>query len=196
VSVGGQQGEAVEQQVEGTRITRRRREGPDGAADLQQDLTSGETPRHPRRGPRDQVGLASEVQIERLEPPGGVQQERGSIAGKTRGEGDVGAHQVDAGALELVERHGVRRGQESERRGDNPSGSITGKTEIGFEALTGPDGSPTTVKNAMFGFAPEYKVGKSSGRSSAFGLSFEPRYGESADFEFSTELTGEIHPRA
>jgi hypothetical protein len=28
----------------------------------------------------------------------------------------VGAHQVDAGALELVERRGVRRGQESERR--------------------------------------------------------------------------------
>ena len=37
-SVGSQQGDPVEHQVEGTRITRRQREGPDGAADLQEDV--------------------------------------------------------------------------------------------------------------------------------------------------------------
>ena len=40
VSVGGQQGEPVEQQVEGTRSARRRGERLDGAADLQQDAPS------------------------------------------------------------------------------------------------------------------------------------------------------------
>jgi hypothetical protein len=74
--------------------------------------------------------------------------------------------------------------------------SVAGKTDITFEPYTGPDGSPTTVKGAMFGFAPEYKVGKASGQSDAFGLPFDARYGEGADFEFSTEMAGELHPRA
>jgi hypothetical protein len=56
--------------------------------------------------------------------------------------------------------------------------------------------SPTTVKGAMFGFAPEYQVGKGSGSSSAFGLSFTARYGESAKYEFASEATGAVHPRA
>lgn len=74
--------------------------------------------------------------------------------------------------------------------------SVAGKTDITFEPYTGPDGSPTTVKAAMFGFAPEYKIGKASGNSDAFGLPFDAKYGESADFEFSTEMAGELHPRA
>jgi len=74
--------------------------------------------------------------------------------------------------------------------------SVAGKTDITFEAYTGPDGSPTTVKGAMFGFAPEFTIGKSTGKSDAFGLAFDARYGESAEFEFSSEAVGEIHPRA
>ena len=74
--------------------------------------------------------------------------------------------------------------------------TVAGKTDITFEPYTGPDGSPTTVKGAMFGFAPEYTIGKGSGKSDAFGLPFDAKYGESADFDFSTEMAGEIHPRA
>ena len=48
----------------------------------------------------------------------------------------------------------------------------------------------------MFGFAPEYRVGKGTGRSNALDLGFESLYGESADYEFSTEMAGELHPRA
>ena len=51
VSLGGQQREAVEQEVEGTRTTPRRREGLDSAADLQQDAAFGEMPRHTRLHP-------------------------------------------------------------------------------------------------------------------------------------------------
>ena len=112
VSVGGQQGEPVEQQVEGTRSTRPRRERPDGAADLQQDAPSRGLPSgDERRAPGCQVGLARELQVERLEPPRGLQQQRRSIAGKTRGEGELTAHQVHPGALELIQRPGLRRGQ-------------------------------------------------------------------------------------
>ncbi len=92
---------------------------------------------------------------------------------------------------------GVERGRITVTDGDRPSASIEGKTEFSFEPLTGPDGSTvTTVSNAMFGFAPTYKIGKGSGHSEAFGLSFDARYGESADFEFSTEMAGDVHPRA
>ena len=89
---------------------------------------------------------------------------------------------------------GMERGKVSLANG---SGSVEGKAEVSFEPLTGPDGSPTTVSSAMFGFAPAYTIGKGSGKSDAFGLSFtaDGNYGESASFEFSTEMTGQVHPR-
>jgi hypothetical protein len=80
--------------------------------------------------------------------------------------------------------------------GDSPSGSIGGETELAFEPLRGPDGSPTTMKNAMFGFSPEFQLGKGSGRSSAPDFSYEPVYGEASDFEFSSEMGGDVRPRA
>jgi hypothetical protein len=91
---------------------------------------------------------------------------------------------------------GVERGQIKVTHGDRPSASIEGKTDFSFEPFAGPDGSPTTVQNAMFGLAPSFKIGKSSGHSEAFGMSFDASYGESADFEFSTAMAGELHPRA
>lgn len=76
--------------------------------------------------------------------------------------------------------------------------SVEGRTEVSFQPLTGPDGGVTTVRNAMFGFAPEFTVGKGSGHSHAFGLRFsaDGSYGERARFEFSSEAVGAVHPRA
>ncbi len=71
--------------------------------------------------------------------------------------------------------------------GDKPSATIGDATSIDFEPLEAPDGGHTTVKGAMFGFAPEYRVGNAPGKSDRFGLSYEPIYGETADYEFSTE---------
>lgn len=34
-----------------------------------------------------------------------------------------------------------------------------------FEPLPGPDGGVTTVKNAMFGFAPEFRIGRAPAHS-------------------------------
>jgi hypothetical protein len=82
---------------------------------------------------------------------------------------------------------GTERDSVTYSDGDTPSASIGGSSETTFEARTGPDGSPTTVKGAMFGFAPEYKIGMGSGKSDRFGLSFDPKYAEAADFEFSSE---------
>ena len=67
--------------------------------------------------------------------------------------------------------------------------SIGEMAQFTFEPALGGDGSPTTVKNAMFGLAPEYQIGKGSGRSTAFDMGYEASYGQSADFEFSSETS-------
>ncbi|MFY9587188.1 MAG: DUF1326 domain-containing protein [Actinomycetota bacterium] len=69
--------------------------------------------------------------------------------------------------------------------GDEPKGAI-GKTSFTFHPLKGADGNPTTVKNAMLGFAPEYEVGTGSGTIDTAGISFEPIYGEHAEYEFAS----------
>jgi hypothetical protein len=83
---------------------------------------------------------------------------------------------------------GTERGAVSYSDGERPSGSVEGRSELSFEPLRGPDGSPTTVKNAAFGFAPEFRIGTGSGSSNGFGLSYdEAHYGEAAAFEFASE---------
>jgi hypothetical protein len=68
-----------------------------------------------------------------------------------------------------------------------PGLKVEGRTELAYEPLTGPDGSPTTVKNALFGFSPEFGVGTTTGQSDAFGLRYEGSYGEAAEYAFSSE---------
>ena len=84
---------------------------------------------------------------------------------------------------------GAERGQVSFSDGDRPSASV-GDSSVSFEPLDGPAGQ-TTVKNAMFGFAPEFRVGHAPGHSDLFGLEFDGVYGETADYEFATEQAEE-----
>jgi hypothetical protein len=39
----------------------------------------------------------------------------------------------------------------------------------------------------MFGFAPEYTIGKAPGHAGLFGLDYDGVYGESAEFSFASE---------
>ncbi|GAA0672061.1 hypothetical protein GCM10010193_25520 [Kitasatospora atroaurantiaca] len=82
---------------------------------------------------------------------------------------------------------GTERGEVSLTDDDAPGLDVPGHSRVTYEPLLGVDGTPTTVKNAMFGFSAEYGIGKAGGTSSAFGLTFEPVYGEKADFVFSSE---------
>jgi hypothetical protein len=83
---------------------------------------------------------------------------------------------------------GTERGAVTFNAGDNPSGSVEGASELSFEPALGADGSPTTVKNAAFGFAPEFRIGTGSGKSDKWGMSFDSNYAESAAFEFASEM--------
>ncbi|KKD03169.1 DUF1326 domain-containing protein [Streptomyces sp. WM6386] len=86
---------------------------------------------------------------------------------------------------------GMERARVSLTGGDSPGLTVEGRTELSYQPLTGPDGSSTKIKNAMFGFAPEFEVGTTTGRSNAFGLSYDASYGETADYVFSSEETEE-----
>lgn len=85
---------------------------------------------------------------------------------------------------------GTERGAVSFEGGDRPRASVQGSSDLSFEPLLGADGStPTTVKNAAFGFAPEFKIGTGSGSSNRFGLSYDSaHYAETAAFEFASEM--------
>lgn len=83
---------------------------------------------------------------------------------------------------------GMERAAVSFSDGDTPSGSI-GESSWTFEPMPGPEGSgaQTTVRNAAFGFAEEYRIGRAPGKMSALGVEFDAIYGETADYEFASE---------
>jgi hypothetical protein len=91
---------------------------------------------------------------------------------------------------------GMERAPVSFSDGETPSGAVAGRTELQFEPRRGVDGSPVSVQNAAFAFAPQYRIGTSTGRSDAFGMVFDPSYGESAEFEYSSEAPAEVRGRA
>lgn len=103
-------------------------------------------------------------------------------------KGDEGGPFADFAAL-TDEWLGMERGSVHFSDGDRPSGSVGG-TDFTFDPLPGPEGSDaqTTVKNAAFGFAPEFRVGRSSGHFSVHGIEFDAVYGETADYEFASEM--------
>src|SRR5205823_6050048 len=69
--------------------------------------------------------------------------------------------------------------------------SIAGVGEYTYDQIQGADGGPTVSRNAMFGFAPEFRLGRTSGSYDTFGSSRQASYGESAEFEYSSEGAGQ-----
>ena len=74
--------------------------------------------------------------------------------------------------------------------------TIDGVGEFTYEQFAGGDGTPTTESNAMFGFAPEFRLGKTSGSLTVHGFEGQATYGESAEFEFASEAGADVHVRA
>lgn len=74
---------------------------------------------------------------------------------------------------------------------ENGRGSIGGVGEFAFEPHKAADGSEVKVRGAMFAFAPEYTIGTTSGRLQLKVGEIESVYGESADFEWASEVASE-----
>ena len=83
---------------------------------------------------------------------------------------------------------GLERSAVTFSDGERPSASVGDQARYAFEPLPGPDGGVTTVKNAMYGFAPEFRIGKGPGHVNLFGLEFDGSYGETSDFMFASEM--------
>jgi len=93
---------------------------------------------------------------------------------------------------------GMERASVTFSDGDTPSASI-GDSKFKFEPVQGPDGShsETTVHNAPYGFAPEFRVGRAPGKMSNLGIEFDAIYGETAEYMFADVMPeGAVKGRA
>ena len=95
VALCEQRRQAVEEQV--ARRARRRRRGAGGLRPPPARRPIAETAGEHRRGERLQVRLARQRRVERLEPPGGVEQQRRRVAAAPQRERDLRAQPVRAG---------------------------------------------------------------------------------------------------
>ena len=105
--------ETIEQQIGRMRSVRWWGRGPGGPRDVEQIAAARQTTCEECCAPSVEVGLARQARVERLEPPGRLQQLRRS-PGPGGGRRDLPAQQIHPGALELVRHPRLRCGQQLE----------------------------------------------------------------------------------
>ena len=116
VALRKQQRQAIQQEIGRARGLRRWRRPAGGSSHLAQTAAGREAAAKRRGRKRIQVGLAGQPDVERLEPLGGREQQRGSVAAAVQRERDLSLEQVNPDPLELVERSRLRRGDQCQRR--------------------------------------------------------------------------------
>jgi len=127
-TVDDQQRKTVQQQVGCPRRAFRRGKCPGGAGDLGQVGTNGQMPSEQSRLPRVQVSFAGQTGVEWLQPLSRLQQQRRGVAARAGGERDLAAQPIRLGALELIQRPRLRRGQQLQRLTEHtrPQASLRG----------------------------------------------------------------------
>lgn len=119
----------------------------------------------------------------------GVVVDEGATEAQTAAIGQILSGDVGGPFADFAPLVGENLGLERMKVGFSADGgSIGGMSDFSWEPFRGADGSPTTVKNGPFAFAPEYSIGRTKGKSSVFGLEFDSNYGESGHFLYSSEL--------
>ena len=93
-----------------------RRRGLSGLGGLADARPVAEATGEHRRRDRLEMRLASHRRVERLEAPGGIEQQGRSVAAARAGERDLRAQPLQPRALKLVERSELGGGQQVERR--------------------------------------------------------------------------------
>jgi hypothetical protein len=113
--VDDQPGQAVQDQIDRAKRVAARRECPGCPGYLVQIARSRQSSGEQGRHPRAEVGLARQIEVERLQPLGRLEQQRGRVAAQTRGERDLTAQQVHPSALHLVQRPHLRGDEQLQR---------------------------------------------------------------------------------
>ena len=116
VALGEARRQAIEEQVDRPRRSRRRRCGPGGLGRLPHPDGAAEPAGEHRRSERFEIRLARQRGIERLEAFGGLEQQRWGVAAAPAGERDLCAQPLQPRALKLVERAHLRGGEQLGRR--------------------------------------------------------------------------------
>ena len=111
-----QHSQPIEQEIGRSRGLRRRGRPTCGIGRPAHTVAGAQATGGDRRGQRLEVGHARKSDVERLEPLGGAEQQRWSVAAAVDGKLDLTAQQVHLGALELVQRSGLCDGDQSECR--------------------------------------------------------------------------------
>jgi hypothetical protein len=96
--------EPLEQEIRRARGTGPAQRGQSFARDVVQAARARQPPGEQRRAPRVEVGLTGELGIERVEGLGGPKEQRRRFAAAALRVPGLGAQQVQAGALKLVQR--------------------------------------------------------------------------------------------
>ena len=119
--LGEDQREAVEQQIACKHATRRIGSGRRGTGDVEQAAAGGrEVSGEQRRAPGIEIRVAAEAHVERPQLPRGLQQQQRGVAAAVLGEGDLGLEQDHTGSPQLVERSGLRGGQQTASHIERP----------------------------------------------------------------------------
>ena len=113
IAVGDQQRQAVQEQIGSARRGLWRGRHTDGSGHVPDRRRQAADEQ--RGGERLQVGLPGQADVQGLELPGRAEHERGRVTAMTRGERDLRAQQVAAGALQFIKRPGLGHGQQAER---------------------------------------------------------------------------------
>ena len=116
VALGESRRQAVEEEVDRARRLRGRGRSLSRLGSLTDARSFAETPGVHRRRHRLEMGLASHPGVERVQAPGGSEQQRRSVFATRAGEHDLRARALQPRALKLVERGKLGGGQQLERR--------------------------------------------------------------------------------
>jgi hypothetical protein len=143
VPLGEPQGHAVQEEIDRPRRLRARRRGPGGLSDLRHARVTAETAGEDGGPERIDVRLPSQFGIQWFEPPRRLEQQRRSIAPVPADEGDLSPQPDELGAVELIERAQVRRGEQG--------GGIVGRAGIELRLGGGesPRSSPDRIRGEL-----------------------------------------------
>jgi hypothetical protein len=124
VALGGEKGQPVQEQIAGAwqlACGRPPVRGKDRRGDLARVAALHQPVGGERRGKRLEVGLVRERRLQRLEPFGRLEQQRGSIAATGRRASDLRVHELCPRTVELVQRARLGHCQQSQRRVGAPA---------------------------------------------------------------------------
>ena len=167
VALGEPRRQAVEEQVDRAWRLRCRRRSPSGLGSLADARLVAEATGEHRRRHRLEMGLASHRGVERLEAPGGIEQQRRSVAAARAGERDLRAQPLQPRALKLVERGKLGGRQQLERRVRCPGIELRLRGGQGPPAPLAPDRGSARPRAPGTPQPPPRPRGPAPGRPSA-----------------------------